>query len=151
MSDFDAEAAAARASGSTPENGESAGTEAPAGGSDGSEPRGEPSGSGADSLVGRLLDSEAEGPDVSQVRREYDVPRPLAFILRGVIRTASGSALPPLGDMTLGGLLYAATQGAFGTAEGDDDQDDDGDQVGGGLDGDRSLDQLPNGPPEAQG
>lgn len=66
----------------------------------------------------RLLDGNAEGPSVGELRGDYQLDHWMALVVRGVLRAAPGRGMPPIGDITLGGLLGVRK---FQTGQGGDD------------------------------
>lgn len=60
---------------------------------------------GRDNPFGRLFDGDAPGPGVQELQTDYGVDKHLAVALRGVLRTATGSGVPPIFEIGLGGTL----------------------------------------------
>lgn len=88
--------------------------------------------------IARLFDGSAPGPDVAELRADYDLPRPLAMIARGVLRVASGDGVPPIFDILMGVVLLFWQQQDDGTddapgADADAVAQAQGEANGGGL------------------
>lgn len=90
----------------------------------------EPNVSSSPNLLARLLDGTATGPTINELRREYDLQRSESLILRGVLRWAGADGMPPIGEISLGGILKAREVGIG--ADGSDVEDD---EDGAGLEG----------------
>lgn len=73
---------------------------------------------GGGSPIERLFDGNAQGPSVGELRGDYQLDHWMALVVRGVLRAAPGRGMPPIGDITLGGLLGVRK---FQTAQGGDD------------------------------
>ena len=72
-------------------------------------PEPEPS-SGLEGFLNRLVDPDAPGPSVQEIQGDYGFDRSLSMIVRGVLR-AAGGGMPPIGEIGLGSVMYAAKQG----------------------------------------
>jgi len=90
------------------------------------------SGSPLSAFANGLLDAEADGPSIGELRGDYDLNRPGALTLRGVLRAAGAGGMPPLGEITLGGLLWGREKTSSTTSTNDQD-DDAGDDSSAGL------------------
>lgn len=55
--------------------------------------------------AGRLLDGQAPGPSIGELQREYSLSRPVAMIVRSVVRIGTGTGVPPLAEALIGALL----------------------------------------------
>lgn len=75
------------------------GAEGPSGGNTGF-------GSSSTGPLDRLLDGDAQGPPTSELQRDYSVGNAPAIMLRGVLRTATGSGVPPIAEILMGGFLW---------------------------------------------
>lgn len=53
----------------------------------------------------RLFDGDAHGPPVQEIESNYGIEGPWAIFLRGAVRTATGSGIPPIFELALGGGL----------------------------------------------
>jgi hypothetical protein len=62
------------------------------------------------SWINKLFDGDAEGPPISQLRSDYDLPREICIILRGILRVSRGSGVPPIAEMVLGAVIYVISQ-----------------------------------------
>jgi hypothetical protein len=69
------------------------------------------------------MDADAEGPNPDDLQGTYGLRKPQALIMRGVLRIAGCVRMPPLGDITLGGLLWASDGDESGSSD-DGDRDD---------------------------
>lgn len=56
-------------------------------------------------VLERLFDGSADGPGVRQLQADYQIEHWMALIVRGVLRAAPGTGMPPIGDISIGGLL----------------------------------------------
>lgn len=70
--------------------------------------RGSSERSGLRDALRAAIDAEAEGPEVGSLQSDYDLGKPQALILRGVLRIAGCVRMPPVGDISLGALLWAS-------------------------------------------
>lgn len=61
----------------------------------------------AKSPLGRLLDGNATGPAVSELESDYGIGKPWSIGLRGIVRAATGSGIPPLAEISLAGVMGA--------------------------------------------
>lgn len=61
------------------------------------------------SWFGKLFDGDADGPPLAELERDYDLPREICIVLRGVLRTASGSGVPPVAEILLGIIIYVVS------------------------------------------
>jgi len=75
--------------------------------------------------LSRLFDGDATGPQVSELQGDYSVGRDVAVMLRGALRTATGSGVPPVFEIVMGGLLFMRSQ-------------NDGEESDGELEGERA-------------
>jgi len=57
------------------------------------------------SISDRLFDGSAAGPSKMELTGEYGLEEWSALVLRGVLRAAPGDGMPPIGDISLGGIL----------------------------------------------
>lgn len=57
------------------------------------------------SVLERLFDGSAEGPQVTELKHEYGLEQWSALVVRGVLRVAPGRGMPPIGDISLGGVM----------------------------------------------
>jgi len=62
--------------------------------------------SGSDGPVARLFDGDADGPSVQELEADYSLPKAPAIALRGVLRVATGSGIPPAAEILLGGVMW---------------------------------------------
>jgi len=62
------------------------------------------------SWINKLFDGDADGPPISQLRNDYDLPREICIILRGILRVSRGSGVPPVAEVVLGAVIYAISQ-----------------------------------------
>jgi hypothetical protein len=62
------------------------------------------------SWMNKLFDGDADGPPISQLRSDYDLPREICIILRGILRVSRGSGVPPIAEMVLGAVIYAISE-----------------------------------------
>lgn len=65
----------------------------------------EPAGSQATSPLERLFDGSAPGPSIGELRSDYEMPQWAAVIARGTMRTATGSGVPPIAEIAIGGIM----------------------------------------------
>lgn len=65
---------------------------------------------GGEGPISRLFDGSAPGPSVEELRMDYELPRPLAMIARGILRVASGDGVPPIFDIVMGSVLFIMQQ-----------------------------------------
>jgi hypothetical protein len=86
---------------------------------DADEPAAEPSTGGP---MQRLFDGNAQGPATRELQSDYGVPQWLAVTLRGILRVATGTGVPPLFE-----IAFGASMGALKVAR---DQDGDGLDLG---------------------
>jgi hypothetical protein len=56
-------------------------------------------------VVRRLFDGDASGPSLEQLRSDYNLSLHWGLFTRGTIRTASGSGIPPIAEIIMGGIL----------------------------------------------
>jgi len=85
-------------------------------------------GGGADASLGgldtasgplqRLFDGNAQGPSVQEIEDDYGLGKAVSIALRGVLRTATGSGVPPVAEILVGGVLWVreSNQAASDTA-----------------------------------
>lgn len=87
------------------------------------EPAGGPMPGGGGPLR-RLLDGDADGPPVPSLMQDYGLSnRPLAIACRGCVRVGTGSGVPPLAEILIGGaLLFLAQQ--QGESDGGEDREE---------------------------
>jgi len=88
-------------------------------------------GLGFDGPVGRLFDGDAPGPEVGQLRADYEMPQWMAVAARGVLRVATGSGVPPVFEILVGSVM--------GIMQAQDDQDTETQTTDGGSDQDAEL------------
>lgn len=55
--------------------------------------------------ISRAFDGSVDGPPVSKFEQDYGLEQPEAIGLRGVVRMATGSGVPPIGELLLAGVL----------------------------------------------
>lgn len=80
----------------------------------------DPGGQGPGSWVGRLFDGDAPGPALQELEADYDLPREICIALRGVLRVANGSGVPPIAEIMLGIVIYVMTgETGEGAADGE--------------------------------
>jgi len=74
--------------------------------------------------LSRLFDGNADGPQVPELMQQYGIAsRPIAIACRGCVRVGTGSGIPPIAEIVIGGvLLFLSMQ-----SDSDDSADDDGD------------------------
>jgi len=80
----------------------------------------EPAGSPADrggSWFQKLFDGDAVGPTVAELEADYDLPKEISVILRGVLRVSTGSGVPPVAEIALGAFMWVTKH----KGSGDDD------------------------------
>jgi len=70
-------------------------------------------GAAGQSWINKLFDGDAEGPPISQLRSDYDLPREICIILRGILRVSRGSGVPPIAEMVLGAVIYAISANLY--------------------------------------
>ena len=98
-------------------------------------------GAGGDGPMGRLFDGDAPGPSTTELENEYGLPRWGSVLGRGILRTATGSGVPPIAEIVLGGLMgVAKSQGddaadTVDAVEGEQIQDRQGQPADAGGDG----------------
>lgn len=80
--------------------------------------------SGDPSPLARLLDGSATGPSMGELKRDYELARSESLILRGVLRWAGADGMPPIGEISLGGILKAREIGVSNDAGNDGESDD---------------------------
>lgn len=79
---------------------------------------------GGGSPMDRLFDGSVPGPDVAELKRQYELPQWLAITSRGIMRVATGDGVPPVAEIVIGGAL-----GAMGSdMDFSNGSDDDGDE-----------------------
>lgn len=83
---------------------------------------GEPAGGGGGGPVDRLFDGDAPGPQVPELTSEYGMPRWMAMAARGILRTATGSGVPPIFEILVGSVM-GIMQNSDGFGDGDDSGD----------------------------
>lgn len=59
----------------------------------------------ADGPIDRLFDGDAPGPQVRELRDQYDMPQWAAIISRGIMRVATGSGVPPIAEILIGTVM----------------------------------------------
>jgi len=101
-SDMDPRDAAAYARG----DGALEGAEGLSGGMDGGSGGGFPG--GADGPMRRLFDGNADGPSTTELEAEYGLERWQSVFGRGILRTATGTGVPPVAEILLGGFMGVA-------------------------------------------
>lgn len=79
------------------------------------------------SIVDRLFDGGARGPNTTELAQEYGFDEWSALVVRGVLRAAPGDGMPPVGDISIGGMLGAKK---FMDEPGAANQSDDGGEGG---------------------
>lgn len=61
--------------------------------------------------LSRLLDGDADGPQVPELMQQYGISsRPIAIACRGCVRVGTGSGIPPLAEIVIGGVLLFLSQ-----------------------------------------
>jgi len=136
--ELDPRAAAARAMGDSPDTGDTGGSEPDSEGSnptpDADSSTSAGSGSGGSplrSFISGLLDADADGPSLSDLRSDYQLNRPGALMLRGVLRASGAGGMPPIGEISLGGILWGREQTTSSTtSSSDDDQEESAGELG---------------------
>jgi len=78
--------------------------------------------------MNRLFDGNATGPSVDELRMDYGVGREWAISLRGIMRVATGSGVPPAVEIVMGAVmaLVGQAQSDGGLSLGGDSSDDRG-------------------------
>lgn len=56
-------------------------------------------------ITERLFDGGVSGPTTDELQSEYGLSNPWAISLRGAIRAATGSGVPPIFELVFGGAL----------------------------------------------
>jgi len=75
---------------------------------------------GGSGPLSRLLDGNADGPQVPELMQQYGISsRPIAIACRGCVRVGTGSGIPPLAEIAIGGVLLFLSQ-----QSGDNDEPD---------------------------
>jgi len=89
----------------------------------------------SDSPFDRLFDGNAEGPRVQELQNNYNADWHWATALRGLCRVGTGSGIPPIVEIAIGGGagIYQLQQGS-------------GDSLDGGS-GQKEAEGQPEGPP----
>jgi len=54
----------------------------------------------------RLFDGDVSGPSVQEIEADYGLGKSVSIALRGVLRTATGSGVPPIAEIAVGGVLW---------------------------------------------
>lgn len=74
--------------------------------------------------LSRLLDGNADGPQVPELMQQYGIAsRPVAIACRGCVRVGTGSGIPPLAEIVIGGvLLFLSMQNGDSNDSPDDDE-----------------------------
>lgn len=62
-------------------------------------------GGGSGGPLSRLFDGNAPGPSVQELQADYGLPRSWSIALRGCVRVATGSGIPPAFEIGLGSAL----------------------------------------------
>lgn len=57
------------------------------------------------SPLDRLLDGNAMGPSIGELKADYDLPQHFALMGRGILRAAPGDGVPPIFDVFMGMVL----------------------------------------------
>jgi len=66
---------------------------------------------GGSGPLSRLLDGNADGPQVPELMQQYGISsRPIAIACRGCVRVGTGSGIPPLAEIVIGGVLLFLSQ-----------------------------------------
>ncbi len=66
---------------------------------------------GGSGPLSRLLDGNADGPQVPELMQQYGIDsRPIAIACRGCVRVGTGSGIPPLAEIVIGGVLLFLSQ-----------------------------------------
>jgi hypothetical protein len=65
-------------------------------------------GSGGDGPMRRLFDGDADGPSTGELEAEYGLERWQSVFGRGILRTATGTGVPPVAEILLGGIMGVA-------------------------------------------
>jgi len=55
--------------------------------------------------VDRLFDGDAPGPEVNELKADYDMPQWLAVLSRGIMRVATGGGVPPIAEIIIGSVM----------------------------------------------
>jgi hypothetical protein len=72
----------------------------------------------------RLFNGDAPGPSTGELEQEYGMSKHQAVAGRGVLRTATGSGVPPIFEILFGaGMWFMAARGEGGISIGSDDDD----------------------------
>jgi hypothetical protein len=75
----------------------------------------------AGSPLDRLFDGSAPGPQVGELKADYDMPQWLAVLSRGIMRVATGDGVPPIAEIVIGGVMGAmGMDGLSLSRDGDD-------------------------------
>lgn len=53
----------------------------------------------------RLFDGDCPGPSVGEIEMNYGLSKHWAVFMRGVVRVATGSGIPPIVEIAFGGAL----------------------------------------------
>lgn len=62
---------------------------------------------GVASPASRLFDGDAPGPSIPELEREYGISEKyITMPLRGILRVSTGSGVPPIVEILLGGVLF---------------------------------------------
>jgi len=70
----------------------------------------------------RLFDGDAPGPSTTDLETEYGMSKHPAVAGRGILRTATGSGVPPIFEILFGaGMWFMAARGEEGISIGSDD------------------------------
>jgi hypothetical protein len=56
--------------------------------------------------IDRLFDGDAPGPSTTELEQEYGMNKHQAVAGRGVLRTATGSGVPPIFEILFGGAMW---------------------------------------------
>ena len=59
----------------------------------------------AGSPIDRLFDGDAPGPQVGELKADYEMPQWMAVLSRGVMRVATGSGVPPIAEILIGTVM----------------------------------------------
>jgi len=79
----------------------------------------------------RLFDGDAPGPSTVELEQEYGMNKHQAVAGRGVLRTATGSGVPPIFEILFGGAMWVMkARGEEGISIGGSDDDGGGGRPG---------------------
>lgn len=82
------------------------------------------SGGGGGSPMDRLFDGDAPGPQVGELKADYEMPQWMAVLSRGIMRVATGSGVPPIAEILIGMVMgVMGSEMNLGGVGGDSDDD----------------------------